>query len=661
MCGLAGLFDSTGALTSETLREIAERMAVRLRHRGPDDSGVWLDAEKRLALAHRRLSIIDLSPEGHQPMASACERYVIAFNGEIYNFETLRRELDARGHRFRGHSDTEVLLAAISEWGVERALGRLNGMFAFALWDRQRGCLHLARDRMGEKPLYYGWLNRIFVFGSELKALRAVPLFDGEVDREALALFLRFGYIPAPYSIYRGIAKLAAGTWLTLDVGTNRLSGPIPYWSMAKVVAQGKAHPYAGSFADAVSDFQSLLEDSVRLRMHADVPLGAFLSGGIDSSAVVALMQSQTSRPVQTFTVGFKEAGYDEAQHARAVAQHLGTEHTELYVTPREALAVIPLLPEIYDEPFADPAQIPNYLISQLARRSVTVCLSGDGGDELFYGYGHYFKAEAFWRRAHWLPGPVRSFVGHALSLFPTSFLSAGFGWLAPSLDRYARTGAVGDKLHLLADALKMRDVRNLYLWFVSHWRTPDVAVRDAHEHPSVWADAVPEGIAGICDTMMYQDMKAYLPDDILVKVDRASMAVSLEARVPLLDHRVVEFAWTLPLRFKRQGKIGKLMLRELLFHRVPQTLVDRPKHGFSVPISDWLRGPLRDWAEDLLSETRLDREGYLNPAPVREKWMEHLTGRRDWSYHIWDILMFQSWLEEQKCVRAQSYVAALA
>ncbi len=648
MCGLVGVYDSTHVMTAGVLREIVERMSERLRHRGPDDSGVWLDAESGLALGHRRLSIIDLSREGHQPMVSACGRYVIVFNGEIYNFQVLRQELEARAYRFRGHSDTEVLLAAISEWGVGAALGRLNGMFAFALWDRHLRRLHLVRDRMGEKPLYYGWLGSVFVFASELKALRATPFFDAEVDRNALALYLRLGYIPAPYSIYRGIAKLPPAAWLTLDLRTNQLSGPALYWSLKEVIVKGKAQPYGGSFAEAVSDLNALLEDAVRLRMHADVPLGAFLSGGIDSTTIVAIMQSQSTRPIQTFTVGFEEASYNEAQHAKAVAEHLGTSHTELYLTPHEALSVIPQLSEIYDEPFADPAQIPNYLISQFARRHVTVCLSGDGGDELFYGYGHYIKAETFWRRARWLPGTVRNLMGQAISRIPEKVLTAWFACLATSLSRYAQSGTVGDKLYLFADALQLRDVRQLHRWLVSHWRTPNVVVQDAHEYSGIWADAMPKGATGICDTMMYQDMNVYLPDDILVKVDRASMAVGLEVRVPLLDHRIVEFTWSLPLRFKRERKLGKRILREVLYRYVPPRLVDRPKHGFSVPISDWLRGPLRDWVEALLDESRLRQEGYFKLEPIRQKWQEHLSGKSNWQYHLWDVLMFQAWLEAQ-------------
>ncbi len=673
MCGIAGFIDTPCDKAEAELRATVLGMADALRHRGPDDGGAWVDAAAGVALGHRRLAVIDLSPEGRQPMPSACGRYVIVFNGEIYNFADLRRELAGLGHRFRGHSDTEVMLAAISRWGVEPAVERFNGMFAFALWDRRERRLVLARDRLGEKPLYYGWTGGVFLFGSELKALRAHPAFRGEVDRDALALYLRHNYIPTPYAIYKGVFKLPPGTMLTVDPrNAGAVPEPKPYWSARAAAERGVAEPYPWSEAEAADELDGRLREAVRLRMVADVPLGAFLSGGIDSSTVVALMQAQSGRPVKTFSIGFREAGYDEAEHARAVARHLGTDHTELYVTPEEAMAVIPRLPALYDEPFSDSSQIPTFLVSELARRHVTVSLSGDGGDELFGGYGRYLLCRDLWRRIGWLPAAGRRAVAAALAAVAGWMPAVGPRGAAPRvpdgarpaprvpdgafvrpdrlLSRYGRPGRVGDKLRKLAEVLAADSPEALYRRLVSHWKAPDRVVPGAVEPPTAltdrrrWAD-VPELVA----RLMYLDTISYLPDDILVKVDRASMGVSLEARVPLLDHRLVEFAWRLPLAMKIRDGQGKWLLRQVLYRYVPKELVDRPKMGFGVPIGAWLRGPLRDWAESLLDERRLRQEGYFDPRPIREKWMEHLSGKHDWQYYLWDILMFQAWLEEER------------
>jgi asparagine synthase (glutamine-hydrolysing) len=648
MCGITGYLDTTCTTTPEDLEAIVTGMSDTMRHRGPDDSGTWVDAEAGAALGFRRLAIIDLSPAGHQPMVSASGRYVIVFNGEIYNFGALREELEGLGHSFRGRSDTEVMLASFTQWGIEAATRRFVGMFGFALWDREERRLYLVRDRLGIKPIYYGWADKAFLFGSELKALRAHPAFESKIDRGALVLLLRHNYIPAPYSIYRGIYKLSAGAILSIGAGENSPT-ITPYWSAREITAQGTANPFTGTAEEAADELDVLLRDAISLRMVADVPLGAFLSGGIDSSTVVALMQAQSTRPVRTFSIGFHEAAYNEAGYAKSVAQHLGTDHTELYVTPEEAMAVIPRLPVLYDEPFADSSQIPTFLVSELARRHVTVSLSGDGGDELFTGYDRYAIGRAIWGKIGWMPRPMRELASAGLTALPASAWDRMLKPLGPILPREARM-RTGERVYRLAEMLRVGDPQAMYLSLISHQQQPAALVVRGVEPPVIANDfARWSHLPEFTQQMMYLDLVTYLPGDILTKVDRASMGVSLEARVPLLDHRVVEFAWRLPLSMKvRDGK-SKWLLRQVLYRYVPREMIERPKMGFGVPIASWLRGPLRDWAEALLDETRLQQEGYLNPEPIRKMWREHLTESRNEEYRLWDVLMFQAWLEASK------------
>ena len=649
MCGLAGYFSAAGEVSENVLTAMADS----IRHRGPDDSGIWLDEQAGIGLAFRRLSILDLSPAGHQPMASAHDRFVITFNGEIYNHLEMRRELGQM--QWRGHSDTETLLAAFETWGIEATLKKTVGMFAIAVWDKRERTLTLARDRMGEKPLYYGWHGKVFLFASELKALRAHPDFRGGIDRNAIALQMRFCYVPAPYSIYQGIHKLPPGTFLTIPLGQHSTAAatankPIAYWRLAGAVEAGRADPFRGSDTEAVDRLEQVLLESVQGQMVSDVPLGAFLSGGVDSSLVVALMQAQSRRPVRTFTIGFDHADYNEAEHAKAVARHLGCEHTELYVSPAAALAVIPKLPALYDEPFSDSSQIPTHLVAQMARQHVTVALSGDGGDELFGGYNRYFTATSLWRRLGWLPRGMRTATAKAIkAVSPQAWnqLSAG---LMPLVPKQLRTQRVGDKAHKLAEILDAGSAQELYSRLVSQWTNPAALVLNSVEQPTVALDHASWNLADeIENRMMYLDGMTYLPDDILTKVDRATMGISLEGRIPMLDHRVIELAWRLPLSMKIRHHQGKWALRQVLYKHVPPALIERPKMGFGVPLDAWLRGPLRPWAEALLEPARIEREGYLNSALIQKKWQEHVSGERNWQHHLWNVLMFQAWLESAK------------
>lgn len=647
MCGITGFFDTSCQMSDQKMRYVVQNMSQALTHRGPDDGGRWVDAQSGVALGHRRLAILDLSPEGHQPMNSANGRYMIAFNGEIYNFLELRHDLERLGHAFRGHSDTEVMLASFSEWGVEQSVQRFNGMFAFAVWDRQERLLHLGRDRLGEKPLYYGWSGQTFLFGSELKALKAHPNFKAEINRDALTLFLRHSCVPTPYCIYQGIYKLPPGTILTCN-GVDPDPTPQPYWSLREAAESGIAELFSGSQQEAVAQLDTLLQEAVKLRMVADVPLGAFLSGGIDSSIVVALMQAQSSQPVKTFTIGFYEDAYNEAEYAKAVAQHLGTDHTELYLTPDQALAVIPKLPSLYDEPFSDASQIPTFLVSQLARKSVTVSLSGDGGDELFAGYNRYFWGRSIWQKVGWTPPIMRSLAARALTSLSPQAWDQSFTNFSALLPTKLKQRTPGDNLHKLAEILALPNPDTMYTGLVSHWKEPAALVVGGSEPLTIVSDRQKWAkLPDFTQRMMYLDTVTYLPDDILVKVDRASMGVSLEARVPLLDHRVVEFAWRVPLSMKIRDGQGKWLLRQVLDKYVPRNLIERPKSGFGIPIDRWLRSSLRDWAEALLDENRLRQEGFFNPQLIQKKWTEHLSGDRNWQYYLWDVLMFQAWLEQ--------------
>jgi asparagine synthase (glutamine-hydrolysing) len=643
MCGLTGFWSTH---TTQDAFAIATGMASRIAHRGPDDEGCWVDVDAGIALAHRRLSIVDLSPMGHQPMMSSSGRFLIAFNGEIYNHRELRRELahDARlGAALRGQSDTEVMLAAIETWGLRRALDRFVGMFAFALWDRRERELSLVRDRLGVKPLYYGWTGGTLVFGSELKALAAHPDFDATINRDAVALLLRYAYIPAPHSIYARIQKVIPGTMLRIRAPHPAAVSVATYWSADDVSANGLAHPFTGSPEEAAGEVERLLRDAVGLRMIADVPLGAFLSGGIDSSTVTALMQAQSTRPVRTFTIGSFDADCDEASAARAVAQHLGTDHTELYVSPHDAVDAIPQMPSIYDEPFADPSQVPTYLLSRLTRQHVTVALSGDGGDELFAGYNRHVWGPRIWSALQRMPSGLRAGSARGLTAISPQAWTTGFQTVQKFLPARWRHRAAGDKLHKLARILSAPTAEQFYVLLASRWHNPTDAVRDASE-PAPEATA-PAAFHDLATRMLYLDLVTYLPDDILAKVDRATMACGLEAREPLLDHRLVEFAWRLPMGMKIRGGESKWPLRQTLYKFVPKQLVERAKSGFGLPIGTWLRGPLRPWAEDLLSTRRLAADGFFNPDVIHQKWSDHLSGRTNCQDELWAVLMFQAWL----------------
>ncbi len=654
MCGIAGFFQK--GVVDLSLERIVARMSDTLIHRGPDDSGIWVDATFGLGLGHRRLSILDLTSAGKQPMHSACNRYVIAFNGEIYNHLDLRQQLAVSKGRvpvWRGHADTETLLACFEEWGIEKGLQSCVGMFAFAVWDRQERVLTLARDRMGEKPLYYGWQGDILLFGSELKAIKAHPIFSGEIDRDALALFLRHSCVPAPYCIYKGMAKLMPGHYLSFPLSNPeaaKLVTPVAYWRLNDAAESGQSHLFTGTANEAVDLLEKQLSQSVAEQMLADVPVGAFLSGGVDSSTIVALMQAQSSRPIRTFTIGFDEGGYDEAVYAKAVARHLGTEHTELYVSPKNAQAVISLLPSMYCEPFSDSSQIPTFLVSEMARQSVTVALSGDGGDELFGGYNRYLSARKVWSKMQSLPAPARLMVTKVLKSFAPETWDRLFELVRPFLSRRLYLENPGEKARKLAGVLCVADKKVFFQQLASHWNDPAGIVINAHEPQTLLTDSATWPMVDSFEHwMMAIDTQTFLADDILVKVDRAAMANGLETRVPMLDHRIVELAWKMPLDLKIHNGQGKWLLRQVLCRHVPQELIDRPKMGFGIPLDKWLRGPLRDWAEALLDESRLQQEGYFHSAAIRQKWMEHVSGRRNWQYHLWDVLMFQAWLTEQK------------
>lgn len=656
MCGITGYLRPNDWQNAEKSKETLTRMAAAISARGPDDFGIWQNESASVGLAHRRLSIVDLSPAGHQPMNSPSGRYVMVFNGEIYNYREIRTELQEAGKApaWRGHSDTEAMLAGFDTWGILPALQRCAGMFAFAVWDRETETLTLGRDRLGEKPLYYGWAEapggRALVFGSELKALKQYDEFKGTIDRGSLCLLLRHNYIPAPYSIYENVKKLEPGTIITFD--RNSWAGnpePESYWSFQSVARNGLANIRDASDGEIVDELEGMLRQIIRGQMVADVPLGAFLSGGIDSSTVVALMQAEASSPVKTFTIGFGESDFNEAVYAKEVATHLGTDHTELYLSSGDALAVIPKLSHIYDEPFSDSSQIPTLLVSQLARRDVTVSLSGDGGDELFCGYSRYTLTAKLWNRLQMIPRPLRRAIAAGI----TSVSPGGWDQIAglvPVKGGALKAGRTGDRLHKAAGVLASGTIDKLYLGLVSHWQNPEDIVLNSREHPTHLtngSDAFHD--FGMVERMMALDTVTYLPDDIMAKVDRAAMSVSLETRVPFLDHRLVEFAWSLPARMKMRDGTGKWALRQVLYRHVPQKLIDRPKMGFGVPLAEWLRGPLKPWAEALLDPQELARDGYFDAARIHEKWVEHCDGKRNWAYLLWDVLMFQAWLQNEK------------
>ena len=655
MCGLTGFLGGMGPHVAAEKEVLLLRMAEAIARRGPDDFGYWCDVAQRIGLGHRRLAIVDLTAAGHQPMWSAERRFVIIFNGEIYNHLDLRQELEQIGAciAWRGRSDTETLLAGFEAWGIEGTLKRANGMFALASWDRQTHTLTLARDRLGEKPLYYGWQGtgreRVFLFGSELKALRVHPAFATEIDRGALSLLLRHNAIPAPYSIYKNISKLLPGTLLTVS-----MASPEPvlatYWSGVQIALAGVNDRFTGSTEQAIDRLEALLKDAVHRQMMSDVPLGAFLSGGVDSSTIVALMQLQSVRPVKTFTIGFKEAGYNEAEHSKAVAAYLGTDHTELYVTAEQAMGVISQLPLVYDEPFSDSSQISTFLVSQLAKQQVSVSLSGDAGDELFCGYNRYQMTASLWNKLATVPVPLRKMLAKSLTqVSPVAWsrITSIAGSLLPSWLRFSN---MGEKILKGAGVLASSSDNALYLGLISNWDDPASIVIGGLEPPTFLSGNSPvlKGL-NLVERMMALDLLTYLPDDILVKVDRAAMGVSLESRVPFLDHRIVEFAWRLPQDLKLRDGQTKWILRQVLYRYVPKKLIERSKMGFGVPIGSWLRGALRPWAEALLDESRLKREGFFNPFPIRLKWHQHLAGERNWEHQLWSVLMFQAWLDVEK------------
>lgn len=649
MCGITGFIDFARQTSSDAGLAIAEAMAGAIRHRGPDDGGVWCDAAHGVFLAHRRLSIVDLSAAGHQPMASVSGRYLIVFNGEVYNHGEIRHRLNnvAGGIAWRGNSDTEVMLAAIEQWGLEAALEQFVGMFAFALWDRHAASLTLVRDRFGEKPLYWGQFGSTLLFGSELKTMKQHPAFVGAVNRDALAGYMAYGYLPGTVSIYEQVQKLKPGTLRVFQAAGS--SHEQVYWSAVDAALSGRSNEFEGDDSAAADQLERLITGSVQQQLLADVPVGAFLSGGVDSSTIVALAQAQSRTPVKTFTIGFEEADYNEAVYAERVAKHLGTDHTELYVSHQDALTVIPELPELYDEPFADSSQIPTFLVSQLARSRVAVSLSGDAGDELFCGYNRYKLAEHLWQRNRQIPGGVRQVVSAGLSAMPIAAWDAVGAAVRKLIPGAGIPLHLGDKLHKFARVLGVAgDSATLYESLLEQLQDLDGLVKDAQPVTRLTSDvAVWRGDLDLRRRMMLLDTTSYLTDDILVKVDRAAMGVSLESRVPFLDHRIYEFAWKLPMHMMVRDGQGKWLLRQLLYRYVPRELIERPKVGFAVPIGIWLRGPLKDWAADLLEPARLNHEGYLDAVRVKKMWDEHQRGRRNWQYPLWCVLMFQAWLEK--------------
>ena len=646
MCGIAGFWRNTNEKSADWLGSTALNMANTLIHRGPDDSGTWVDEQFGVAFGHRRLSIIDVSHAGHQPMVSSDGRYIVTYNGEVYNFQDLRQQLKKKGHSFMGDSDTEVMLSAFVQWGVESSVNKFNGMFAFAVWDRKDRLLWLVRDRIGEKPLYFGVQNGTLFFASELKAIRAYPHFEPRIDRDALASFLKFNYVPAPYSIYRGIQKLLPGHCISLKSPTDTANSQ-SYWSLINVVQKGLETPFLGSEEEAAKELETRLKKTIKSRMFSDVPVGAFLSGGIDSSTIVALMQSQNDRPVNTFTIGFSEKEFNEAVHANKVAKHLNTKHTELYISPQEARDVIPKLSEMYDEPFADSSQIPTHLLSVLAREYVTVALSGDGGDELFSGYNRYIFSKKFWNSSRYIPNLIKRKTAKLAAGVSYDNVEGFYEKIEPFLPRNLRISMPGEKYQKMAWALKSSSsAREVYNSIISIIKAPSELLISGEEYSTLHNDkTVWRKFDEMVLAMTFLDLMTYHPDDILQKLDRAAMAVSLETRVPFLDHEMIEFVMRLPMDFKLNNKGTKHILKKVLYKYVPREIMERPKMGFTVPLGDWLKGPLKDWIEELIDSSKLEKEGYFKPKPVMIMWDEHLTGKRNWGHQLWNLAMFQNWM----------------
>ena len=651
MCGINGFYSKS----SSTFNNVIVKMNLAISHRGPDSNGTWTDKNSGIVLGHQRLSIIDLSVAGNQPMQSNSGRFILTYNGEVYNHLEIRQELEKNNSeiKWRGNSDTETLLEAIDFWGVEVTLKKTVGMFAFGVWDKKNRSLTLVKDRMGEKPLYFGWQgegdNKVFLFGSELKGLKVHPEFNGEINRDSIALQLRHNCIPAPYSIYKNIYKLLPGHYLQLnenDLKKGLLSSQKPYWSVTECAIDGNNNQLKLSESNIQKNLKIHLKSTIKQQMISDVPLGAFLSGGIDSSTIVALMQSQSNYPIKTFTIGFNESDYSEAQYAKKIAKHLGTDHTELYVPPKKAMEVIPKLPMMYDEPFSDSSQIPTFLVSQLAKQQVKVALSGDGGDELFCGYNRYLMSKKFWNTFRLMPLNLRKYIAYGIQSISPKNLSR-ISKFMPGLNQYS---TFGDKMHKGANVLKAKSLYNLYYMLCSHWQNPTDVVINSKEPGTLLTEFKAE-LTGLNSQqqMMARDLTTYLPDDILVKVDRAAMASSLETRVPFLDHKLIEYVWKIPHSLKFRNGQGKWILRQILNQYIPENLTKRSKMGFGIPIDTWLRGPLRDWAENLLNEKRLKEEGFFNPKLIRDKWEDHLSDKRNWQSDLWDILMFQAWIDVNK------------
>jgi len=649
MCGIVGFYSSNYHEVDD-LYQIIWNMTESLEHRGPDDKGVWKDSELNMFMGHRRLSILDLTDAGHQPMYSRCKRYIIILNGEIYNHVELRKKLN-KSSEWRGSSDTETIIECIAEWGVEKTLNDLEGMFSIALWDLTNKKLYLARDPFGEKPLYYGWQGNNFFFGSELKSLKVHPQFISNLDRNSLALYFRHNCIPSPYSIYEGINKLIPGSYLTLDfkdIGKAKSAKPTPFWQLNDAIRFSKENAFQGTAEEAIEEVEFQLNKSVKQQMLSDVPLGAFLSGGIDSSTIVALMQKNSMDPVKTFTIGFDNNDFDEAIYAKEVAKHLGTDHTELYLSPDDAMSVIPSLSSMYCEPFSDSSQIPTYLVSKLASESVVVSLSGDGGDEIFGGYNRYTEGQKVWSNFNKLPKSIRHTSGALLTSFSPRIWDRAFSTAKYLLPRKFRFTSPGDKAHKLAEVLYQDTQEEFYKTLCSHWKDPENIVLNSKEYPTLLTNETGWlGSNNFIENMMAMDTNTYLADDILVKVDRAAMACSLETRIPMLSKNVVQSAWSLPLDLKIRDGVGKWPLRQVLYKHVPKDLIERPKQGFGMPLGDWLRGPLHEWASDLLNKENLTNSGYINPEPVMKLWDEHSKGERNWQYQLWDVLMFETWLNK--------------